>query len=110
MFEKEHDLSLIRAIDKYVGPIAANLLLLFKRCSESPTQTPLQKSNSKILVIKYFGLGSIFYQSLDTERTRYLRKQYRASYVMISAKGHIGNIDGLVEVFNNEGYRVLVIP
>lgn len=50
------------------------------------------------------------YRHLDTNRAKLLRQRHGADYVIISAKGHVGDVAGLLDRYHNEAYRVLEIP
>lgn len=50
------------------------------------------------------------YRYLDTARAKLLYQRFGANYVVVSAKEHAGDLNGLIEKYHNEDYCVFEIP
>lgn len=50
------------------------------------------------------------YLQFDTARAKLLQERYGANYIVVSTKNHLGNLEGLIEHYRNEKFRVLEIP
>jgi len=76
-------LKTIRKIDKYLGPIAVKILLIIlflsrlfsSRCQENPS-----KNINKILILKFFGLGSIIFSIPALKHTK---EQFPSAQIVV---------------------------